>query len=109
MRRSISTKDRVRLFAMHGGVCHMCGGRITVGEAWEVSHDTPLAMGGADDDANRKLAHKKCHRDHTSGVDIPQIAKAKRREAAHLGAKKPRTMTRWRKFDGTIVQKSRER
>lgn len=87
-RRSISTKERLRLFALHGGLCHLCYGRIdATREAWEVSHDIPLELGGADDDANRKLAHAKCHRVQTSTIDIPRIAKAKRREARHLGAK----------------------
>lgn len=87
-RRSISTKERLRLFALHGGLCHLCCGRINAKrEAWEVSHDIPLELGGADDDENRKLAHAKCHRVQTSTVDIPRIAKAKRREARNLGAK----------------------
>ena len=88
-RRSISAKERLRLFQLHGGICHLCNGRIQVGEAWEVSHDIPLELGGADDDANRKPAHKKCHRAHTSTVDQPNIAKAKRRELRHMGIKKP--------------------
>lgn len=87
-RRSISAKERLRLFQMHGGICHLCEGRIQVGEVWELSHDIPLELGGADDDANRKPAHKKCHRNHTSTVDQPNIAKAKRRELRHHGIKK---------------------
>jgi 5-methylcytosine-specific restriction endonuclease McrA len=89
-RRSLSTRERARLFTLHGGICHLCGGLIDgTREAWEVSHDIPLEMGGADDDANRRPAHKKCHRDHTARVDIPAIAKAKRREARHIGALRP--------------------
>ncbi|WP_377838743.1 HNH endonuclease [Bosea sp. UC22_33] len=88
-RRSLSTRDRLRIFTLHGGICHLCGGKVQAGEAWEVSHDTPLELGGADDDANRKPAHRKCHRAHTAAVDLPNIAKAKRREARHLGAKAP--------------------
>lgn len=88
-RRSISAKERLRLFALHGGVCHICTGKIdATREAWEVSHDIPLELGGDDDEANRKLAHKKCHRALTAGTDIPNIAKAKRREIKNLGAKK---------------------
>jgi 5-methylcytosine-specific restriction protein A len=90
-RKPISAKERLRLFALHGGVCHLCRGKITATrEAWEVSHDIPLEMGGADDDDNRKLAHFKCHRAHTATVDLPLIAKAKRREQKNLGARKPK-------------------
>lgn len=87
-RKPISAKERLRLFALHGGTCHLCSGKIdATREAWEVSHDIPLELGGADDDANRLLAHAKCHRRHTSTVDIPNIAKAKRREQKNLGAR----------------------
>jgi 5-methylcytosine-specific restriction protein A len=108
-RKRLPTKDRVRIFELAKGTCHLCNGRIQAGEAWEVSHAVPLEMGGHDDDANRFPAHKKCHRTQTSTIDIPMIAKAKRRQARHLGIKKPRTITRWRKFDGTPVSASRER
>jgi 5-methylcytosine-specific restriction protein A len=87
-RKTISGKERLRLFVLHGGTCHFCKGKINAErEAWEVSHEIPLELGGADDDANRLPAHKKCHRDHTSAVDAPNIAKAKRRELKNLGIK----------------------
>lgn len=108
-RASLSTAARVRIFRAHNGVCHLCGTKIQVGQAWDVSHDVPLEIGGADDDTNRKPAHRSCHRDHTAKVDVPTIAKAKRREAKQLGVKRRRTITRWRRFDGSIVVAPRER
>jgi len=87
-RRSLSAKEALRLFALHGGVCHFCGGKITgAREGWEISHEIPLAIGGDDDDANRKPAHKKCHRDHTAKVDAPRIAKTKRQARKGMGAR----------------------
>ena len=88
-RKSISTRERVRLFALHGGRCHLCGGRVQVGEAWDISHELPLELGGSDDDENRQIAHRKCHRAHTAAVDAPAIGKMRRREAKHLGARAP--------------------
>ena len=88
-RRRISTRERVDIFHRNDGRCHLCGGRIDAGQAWEVSHDTPLELGGADEGDNLKPAHAKCHRLHTASIDLPQIAKAKRREAAFRGAKAP--------------------
>lgn len=85
-RRSISTKARVGIFQRHGGVCDICHGKIAVGELWEVSHRIPLELGGADDESNWFPAHKTCHRKLTAETDIPQIAKAKRLEAKHIGA-----------------------
>jgi 5-methylcytosine-specific restriction endonuclease McrA len=89
-RKRLSTRDRVFVFEFAKGVCHLCNGKIHVGEPWEVSHAVPLEMGGADEIQNMFPAHKKCHRKHTSEVDIPMIAKAKRREARHIGAHRSR-------------------
>jgi 5-methylcytosine-specific restriction enzyme A len=86
-RRRVSTKARLALFAREGGKCHLCGGIVQAGEAWDLSHEIPLALGGADDETNWRVAHRKCHRSHTAENDAPNIAKAKRREAAHIGAK----------------------
>jgi 5-methylcytosine-specific restriction endonuclease McrA len=110
-RRSISTKERARLFTLHGGCCHICEGKIHVGEAWDVSHVIPLALGGDDDDVNRMLAHRKCHRVRTSEQDIPFIARAKRRAANHAGARAPSSRplpggrnSKWRKkISGEVV------
>jgi 5-methylcytosine-specific restriction protein A len=88
-RRRLSTTKRLALFQDKKGICHMCKMPIKVGEAWDHSHVIPLALGGADDESNWDIAHKKCHRTHTSEVDIPTIAQAERREAVHVGAKQP--------------------
>jgi 5-methylcytosine-specific restriction endonuclease McrA len=96
-RRSITTKMRVQIFQRHEGRCDICGGKIGVGESWEVSHRTPLEMGGADDETNWFPAHYHCHRDQTKAIDIPAIAKAKRLNAKHTGAfRKPSTFPKRR-------------
>lgn len=87
-RKSISPTKRLNLFKEKRGVCHICGGKVQAGEAWELSHVIPLKLGGGDDETNWDVAHKKCHRDVTANTDIPNIAKAKRREAKHIGIKK---------------------
>lgn len=108
-RRYRSPTERVRLFKRHGGICHLCGCKIGIGQKWELSHDVPLELGGADDDDNTKLAHKICHRQQTSETDVPNIAKAKRREARHLGVKPDRKIRAWRNFNGDVVFAPRER
>lgn len=115
-RRHIGERERVAIFQAANGVCHLCNGKIQAGQAWEVSHDIPLELGGADDASNMLPAHKKCHRHHTATVDIPAIAKAKRREARHIGAKPPSRnplpgskTSRWkRKMNGSIVERNAE-
>ena len=86
-RRRISTRDRASLFERDKGVCHMCRGLVHAGETWDVSHEIPLACGGADDETNWRVAHRKCHRAHTAGVDAPLIAKVRRQGQKHSGAK----------------------
>lgn len=87
-RRPLSTRERLRLFTLHGGICHLCDIKIDgTREKWEISHDTPLALGGDESDENRKPAHVKCHQDRTAGRDIPMIAKANRLRAKHIGVR----------------------
>jgi 5-methylcytosine-specific restriction enzyme A len=112
-RVSISAKKRVALFQSRGGVCHICGGKINVGEAWDLDHRIPLAMGGEDTETNWEPAHIKCHRGKTT-EDVGQIAKAKRREVRHLGGHVSRTPLPFgkrsplkRKMDGTIVPREK--
>jgi 5-methylcytosine-specific restriction endonuclease McrA len=85
----ISTKRRASLFTLKRGICHLCGGKVKRAEAWDLSHVIPLQLGGADDESNWDVAHRKCHRVRTAKVDAPDIAKAKRREANHKGFTAP--------------------
>lgn len=84
-RRSFSRKDRARIFALGNGCCHICTGKITVGEAWEVEHIIPYALTQDNSDDNLRPAHKKCHAKKTTGEDRPRISKAERQRAKFLG------------------------
>ena len=55
-RRSLSTRDRAAIFKAHAGLCHLCNGKITPGDAWDVSHEIPLELGGKDDASNMRPA-----------------------------------------------------
>ena len=88
-RKTRNAKERARLFKLFAGKCYLCSGQIDgTKEAWEIEHVIPLAMGGDDEDGNLQLAHAKCHKAKTA-EDVPAIAKAKRREARHTGARVP--------------------
>jgi len=109
-RARLSTAARFALLQREEYRCHLCRGPITVGQAWDVSHEIPLELNGADDEANRRAAHRKCHRGHTAAIDLPAIARAKRIEASHHGARVSRQPMRGgrddrlkRKMDGTVV------
>jgi len=97
-RRRISARDRASLFEREKGVCHLCGGLVHAGEAWDVSHEIPLACGGADDETNWKVAHRKCHKVHTAKVDAPMIAKVRRQHQTHIGASTPAGLIQSRGF-----------
>lgn len=97
-RRSFSKKDRARIFASAGGICHLCSGAITVGEAWEVEHVIAWELTRDDSDENLRPAHIKCHREKTHKQDRPAIQKAKDREAKHLGTKRPAGKLKGRGF-----------
>jgi 5-methylcytosine-specific restriction endonuclease McrA len=111
-RKSRTTAQRVKIFRDNGGICHLCGGKIDgTKEAWELEHIIPFAMGGADDESNLRPAHKRCHLRKTVS-DVAAIAKAKRREANHIGAKASSNPipgsrnSQWkRKIDGTTVRR----
>jgi len=85
-RRSLSPMQRLKIFEAAKGVCHLCEQRMQVGQAWEVEHVRPLALGGSDDEANMRPAHKVCHATKTK-ADAASWSKAKRMKAKHLGIK----------------------
>lgn len=108
----ITAKMRADIFMRHGGICHLCSMKVIPGEDWDVSHDIPLEAGGKDDETNWLVAHRKCHRVHTSTVDAPLIAKVKRIHQRHIGAKKSRSPlpggrhSKWKKkMDGSVVRR----
>lgn len=101
-RRSFSKKDRARIFAANDGVCHLCKGKINIGEAWEVEHVIPYALTQDDSDDNLRPAHVKCHAVKTHTEDRPRISKAERQRLKHIGAwPKSKTPLRSRGFGPT--------
>lgn len=89
-RRSFNKKDRARIFAASEGVCHLCKGPIGIGEAWEIEHVIAWELTQDDSDENLRPAHVKCHKAKTHQQDRPAINRAKRREAKHTGAIRPK-------------------
>ena len=109
-RRSLSRLMRTRIFDNAQGTCCLCHFKIKAesGERWIIEHLKPLWLGGEDDERNMGPAHERCAIDKTT-KEAPVKAKSDRVRANHLGIKKPRTITRWRRMNGTVVVAPRER
>ena len=94
-----------------------CEGVLSSGERCSVNlrqkrhhYDHIIACGfkGANDLSNCQVLCIPCHAEKTR-KDVRFIAKAKRISDKHQGIKKPRKITSWRKFDGSIVVAPRQR
>jgi 5-methylcytosine-specific restriction endonuclease McrA len=106
-RRGHTALQRTKIFLAHSGVCHLCGEKINgTKEVWELEHVIPFAMGGKDDESNLRPAHKSCHSQKTK-EDVTAIAKAKRIEAKHIGAK-PKHAWPSRKFNQSFKSNTKD-
>jgi 5-methylcytosine-specific restriction enzyme A len=65
--------------------CEQCG---ALAKRFEIDHVDPDGLTGKPVLENAKLLCKPCH-DVKTPVDVAKIARAKRREAKHIGADKP--------------------
>ena len=99
---------KVRVFERYGGVCYLSGIKIESGMDWELEHILALCNGGEHRESNMAPALVAPHKDKTR-ADRRLKAKNDRVRKKHLGIKKPRTITRWRKMNGQIVIADRER
>ena len=107
-RKQMTGLQRAKFFKENGGVCHICGLKIQVGEKWEIEHITPFAISEDDSEDNKAPAHINCHKTKTAN-DKAIIAKGKRVQAKHTGAWKSRSpmyKTRFKKkLDGSVVDR----
>ena len=109
-RKRLSPTARVKNFHENKGICCLCGGKIDgAREKWICEHITALGLLGEDGGDNIKPAHKRCADAKTFGPegDLAMIAKAKRREARHIGADRPAGRIQSRGFPTPLPQKNR--
>ncbi len=108
MRREFAAATKWKAFANASGKCVRCTAKLYPGNV-EYDHEIPCEFNGDNSLSNCLVLCRSCHANKTFKSDIPAIAKAKRVAKRHAGIRKPRTITGWRKFDGTIVRQPRER
>lgn len=86
-RVSVSKNKAVSIFDANKGVCGLCGLKIHAPkDKWHIAHIKARAMGGSNETYNLKPAHDTCNLQEAYKEVTPQVAVAKRRRAAHLGA-----------------------
>jgi hypothetical protein len=106
---AVPPRVRLRIFDRYGGRCQCgCTRLIRSGEAWECEDTIALINGGQRRESNLKpwLAG---HQADKTKADVAEKSRVYRKRSAHVGIKKPRTITAWRKFNGEIVRVTRER
>lgn len=99
---------RARVFLRNDGRCHITGRKIRPGEKWELEHVKALCNGGEHRESNLAPAlvapHKaKTRKDRAEKARVDSLARR------HIGIRKPRAITRWRRFSGEPVYADRER
>jgi 5-methylcytosine-specific restriction enzyme A len=104
----VPARVRLRNFLKFEGMCQECGSKI-VGRKWITDHRIAICNGGQNRENNLGPIHEACDREKKTPTDVAEKSRVARKRKAFLGLKKKRTITRWRKFDGTIVTKPRER
>lgn len=83
-RKRLTTRQKIALFDLHGGLCWRCGGKIWPSDEWEVGHcDKAHWIGGTE----VAPEHKSCNRE--DGKEQTKLeAKSVRVRARQLGIKK---------------------
>lgn len=105
---SVPPRVRLRVYEKFNGRCPKCTRKLQPGQ-WDCDHVIALANGGENRESNlQPLCDNPCHSQKTKS-DVADKSKSYRKRRSHAGIKKPRTITRWRRFDGSIVQSSRSR
>jgi len=74
-RPSMSKARRLRLFTRDSGICDICKQKVHAGEAYELDHIIPWALGFDDSDENLRLVHKTCHRTDKTGQQARRLVK----------------------------------
>ena len=91
-RQEFPARVKVAAFERADGHCEACKAPLRVGKT-HYDHVIPDALGGSPTIENCAVLCASCHSAKTTRQDVPSIARAKRLQAKHVGAKGP---SRWR-------------
>lgn len=110
-RRPLTSKQKLRMFISHDGICCICGLKIDgVSEAWD-EHVNPLWLSGDNSAENRAPAHERCAK-AKSAKEARARSKGRRVSERHFGARKTKRPmpgsrnSRWKKhMDGSVSRR----
>lgn len=106
---AIPPRVRLRIFQAYDGRCQCgCGRKIAVGEKWDAEDEIAIINGGARRESNLRPFLAEHHKAKTAR-DVAIKSKTYDMARKHRGIRRPRTITRWRRFDGSIVNAPRAR
>ena len=88
-RRRITPRQRAKISPTRAASATSAAARSQAQSAGMWSTSFPLSMGGDDDFNNMRPAHAACHQAKTAD-DAGNLAKARRVEAKHIGAHRPK-------------------
>ncbi len=109
MRAEFSKRTKVIVWNRAAGQCERCTAKLYPGKyEYEYHHVLEATFSGDPTPQNCQLLCVACHEEITADR-APVIAKSNRVRDKHIGIRKPRSITRWRKFSGEIVYATRER
>lgn len=94
-RGGMSPQRRARVFAAHGGKCHVCTRKLGPTDYWEVEHVVALERGGTDDDTNLAPVCEWCHSAKTSD-DHAEAGRMRRSYTRHVVPREFRKSRGWR-------------
>ncbi len=106
--QAIPPSVRDRVFTRADERCAICTLQIKGGLRPAIDHIVALINGGENREFNLQLLCVPCHQRKTK-VDVGEKSTVYRKRLKDRGIRKPRTMTTWRKFDGTIVRAEKDR
>lgn len=105
----VPDRIKLRVFFRFDGRCQCgCNRKIATGEPWRLDHKHALILGGEHRESNFQPILVEHDRSKVRG-EVKEKARTYRKRKANFGIKKPRTITSWRRFDGTPVYASRDR
>lgn len=110
-RKAPTRKEKIAAWNAANGICHLCGKPVALeGAGIEYDHEEMREIRGDDSIANLRPMHQRCHAEKTAKHDAPLIAKVRRQEAmTRPKVRKAGGFRSWRKFNGTIVYRERDR